>query len=159
MKKGSERSWSLFWNVVRLQEPGSCRLHWVDKILFRSCLTQLLMPEGDSTWTGQVSVLRVEYFLSQSVGYLIYSYYDGAGYHPDKYSHRLNFSDKGYFGWVKKVTLYTFAFQNRLGELSRSYQKIFDNGEIFVLDLNKKIAMVTSMYWWQKHKKKPKGLW
>jgi len=75
-----------------------------------------------------------DYLRSQSIQYVIYTFGDEAGYPYAKYKHRLKWH-YGYFSRVRKLSQYTFLFQTRLLEMAHRYQKIYDDGQVFVLDL------------------------
>ncbi len=75
-----------------------------------------------------------DYLRSQSIQYVLYTYGDEAGYSYAKYKHRLKWH-YGYFSRVRKLSQYTFLFQTRLLEMAHGYQKIYDDGQVFVLDL------------------------
>ena len=77
------------------------------------------------------------YLRSLSIQYIIYSYRDEAGHAASKYSHRLQWPEKGYLKRVVIQTRYVFAFQTRLMELGRAYKKLYDDGDVFVLDIGK----------------------
>jgi hypothetical protein len=72
-----------------------------------------------------------EYLLSQGIRYVMYSYSDEGGFRKSDLSFRLNFKDP----WVRDQALLRFTLQDDLMELGKIKKKIFDDGDIFVLDL------------------------
>ena len=72
-----------------------------------------------------------EYLLSQGIRYVMYSYSDEGGFRKNDLSFRLNFTDP----WPRDQALMRFTLQDDLMELSKIKKKIFDDGDIFVLDL------------------------
>jgi len=77
------------------------------------------------------------YLRALSIRYVMYSYGDEAGFPKSLYSGRLLPGDN-YLARLRCQAEYTFAFQDRLMELSRSYRKVGDDGKVFLLDLGVK---------------------
>ena len=76
------------------------------------------------------------YLLSQSIRYVAYSYANEAGFSQQLASRRL----KARHAWVRTHAKHTVAFHERLSELGATRKRIYDDGEMFVLDLRHKTS-------------------
>jgi hypothetical protein len=74
-----------------------------------------------------------EYMRAQSIRYLAYSYGDEAGFPP---RHKI-VDYSGYPRWRAAYAL-VVAFQERLEEVGRMYTRVFDDGNVYVVDLQKR---------------------
>ena len=79
-----------------------------------------------------------DYLLTKSIRYIIYSYGDEAGYSSDELGQRLPLRDYYALGRIKYEALYILIFQKHLSALGKLYKKIYDDGQIFVLDLGQR---------------------
>jgi len=86
-------------------------------------------PPGMPLSEGSEALAR--YLVSQSIRYVAYSYADEASY-GRFYAYRL---DPEFPVWKRESTRRTFVFQDYLKELGGTRRRIFDDGNIFVLDL------------------------
>jgi len=75
------------------------------------------------------------YLRSRGVRFVMYSYANEAKYSRLVFGSRLTLLGDGYSRRVRRLTKYTFAFQDRLSVLGRAYERIGDDGKVFVLDL------------------------
>jgi hypothetical protein len=73
-----------------------------------------------------------EYLCRQGLRYVAYSYSAEAGFPKKIYRARLI---PGMDPWIRMQAQHTLDFQRSLGELSRTRSVIFDNGDVYVLDL------------------------
>jgi hypothetical protein len=80
----------------------------------------------------------VDYLLTKSIRYVIYSYGDEAGHPYAKYKDRLTWQ-YAYLTRVRDLTIYTFMFHKRLMDMNRYFKKIYDDGKICVFDLAQRI--------------------
>ena len=73
-----------------------------------------------------------DYLLDQSIRYVAYSYKSEGGFPKKIFEHRLS----GRQGvWLRTEAEHSFNFHRNLSELGRSRVRIYDDGEIFILDL------------------------
>ena len=72
------------------------------------------------------------YLILQSIRYVAYSYKNEAGFHKATYGKVANQDE---LVWPRNNTRNAFLFQDCLQELGRSRVRIYDDGEIFVIDL------------------------
>jgi len=75
------------------------------------------------------------YLRRQSVRYVMYSYGDEASYGRRAFGDRLTMYGDFYADRVRKLTEYNVRFRDHLIKLSEEGTKIFDDGNVFVLDL------------------------
>jgi hypothetical protein len=73
------------------------------------------------------------YLTSHSIRYVAYAYANEAGYPKKLVQERLK--EKWVNEWVRSTSKLTFDFQDSLKELGQSRQRVYDDGEIFVIDL------------------------
>ena len=76
------------------------------------------------------------YLLSQSIRYVAYSYAHEAGFWKKHYSTRLQHRH----AWERTHAEHTFGFHDHLHELGTTRKRIYDDGEVFVLDLLVKMS-------------------
>jgi len=74
------------------------------------------------------------YWLSRSIRYVAYSYANEAGFSQQSEAWKL----KQRHPWVRTHAKHTFALHERLRELGATRKRIYDDGEVFVLDLRHK---------------------
>jgi hypothetical protein len=72
------------------------------------------------------------YLCTQSVRYVAYSYRTEANFTRARHEYRLA---PGALPWNQAQAKHTLDFQANLTELGRTRRRIFDNGDVFVLDL------------------------
>jgi hypothetical protein len=87
-------------------------------------------PPGMPFFLGGEPLAR--YLCRQSVRYVAYSYRKEANFSREAFEHRL---DPGQFTWTRAQALHALDFQDNLTELGRTRRRIFDDGDVFVLDL------------------------
>jgi len=75
-----------------------------------------------------------EYLLSKSIRYVMYSYANHCQF-GDQYLERLNLR----LSWIRSEAEHTFDFQDNLVQLARTRKKIYDDGDIYILDLTQRI--------------------
>jgi hypothetical protein len=78
-----------------------------------------------------------QYLVSKSIRYIAYSYKDEAGMPLRKQA-----GPYSKFPRTQSVFELTFAFHERLDELDRMYERVFDDGNTYVIDLWKKRAEI-----------------
>lgn len=102
----------------------------------RNKILLLDYPGGSSPPPGipsfQGSIKLVNYLRDANIRYIAYSYNSQANFKYEDLNSRLT----GYNSLVKMEAKHTFDFQNNLNILGDKYKRIYDDGEIFVLDLN-----------------------
>jgi hypothetical protein len=75
-----------------------------------------------------------QYLRAQGIMYILYSYKNEALFsrkNPELFS-RINHPNP----WIRSQAIRTFAVQDQLESLSKTYRIVYDNGQDFVLDLN-----------------------
>jgi hypothetical protein len=72
------------------------------------------------------------YLCGHSVRYVAYSYRKEANFPRRLHEDRL---DPGTFSWTRTQAIHALDFQDNLTELGQTRRRIFDNGDVFVLDL------------------------
>jgi len=87
-------------------------------------------PPGMPFFQGGEPLAR--YLCDQSVRYVAYSYRTQANFSRRKFAYRLDPSE---FPWTRTQARHAFDFQDNLTELGETRRRIFDNGDVFVLDL------------------------
>lgn len=80
----------------------------------------------------------VRYLNLLEIKFLIYSYKDEAGFARENFMRWTHLKGGGYISRVRIATLHAFAFQQRLNKLGKLYPKVYDDGEIFVLQVDSK---------------------
>jgi hypothetical protein len=75
--------------------------------------------------------MLADYLISKSIRYVAYSYADEAGFRRKNFNSRLNSP----WPLITTEAEHTFAFQSDLKKLGETRKRIYDDGDIFVLDL------------------------
>ncbi len=91
-------------------------------------------PPGIPSFQGSKKL--VNYLRGVGIRYIAYSYNSQANFKFEDLNNRLSGDNKSL---AKMEALHTFDFQDNLIVLGDKYKRIYDDGEIFVLDLNKLI--------------------
>jgi hypothetical protein len=73
-----------------------------------------------------------DYLCRRPIRYLAYSYRNEAGFYDDLFKERLSPTTEP---WLRLQALHTQDFQRSLAELGRTRRSIYDDGDLFVLDL------------------------
>lgn len=98
-------------------------------------------PGGSSPPPGmpffQGGEALADYLVGQSIRYIAYSYKSEANFSEEKFKYRLELKMRP---WVLSQVQHTFDFQKNLVELGQTRKRIYDDGEAFVLDLQKSTA-------------------
>ena len=93
-------------------------------------------PGGSSPPPGmpffQGSDRLADYLCRRPIQYVAYSYYLEAGFYDDLFKERLSSATEP---WLRLQALHTQDFQRNLAELGRTRKRVFDDGDVFVLDL------------------------
>ncbi len=76
----------------------------------------------------------VAYLRAQRIRYVAYSYADEAGFTYAEYMERLNYANAAW----RFTAEFIFAFHKQLDEMCRTYEKAFDDGNVYVIDLEAK---------------------
>ncbi|MEE9370213.1 MAG: hypothetical protein V3W45_01975, partial [Sedimentisphaerales bacterium] len=71
------------------------------------------------------------YLTSKSIRYVAYSYANEANFRRNQFGKRLRHP----LPWIRTEARHTFDFQDNLKQLGDSRKRIYDDGDIFVLDL------------------------
>lgn len=90
------------------------------------------LPPGMPMFQGGEPLAN--YFLSHSIRYVVYSYATQAAYPPE--NHVIQPGDSN---WVVSATSQTLDFQKNLAELGTTRQRIYDDGDIWAIDLQSKV--------------------
>jgi hypothetical protein len=97
-------------------------------------------PGGSSLPPGmpffQGPEVLVEYLGSQKIYFIAYSYADQVYFTKEEYSNRL---DPSMNAWIRTEAEHTFDFQDNLAVIGEKYQRIYDDGTHFVVDLRRKV--------------------
>ncbi len=88
------------------------------------------LPPGMPFFNG--GDVLAEYLLKQSIRYVVYSYKSEANF---KYEDYLGLLSDNVTPFIKAQARYTFDFHKNIEELRENIKPIYDDGEIFVLDL------------------------
>jgi hypothetical protein len=72
-----------------------------------------------------------DYLNSKSIRYVAYSYANEANFQRSQLGERLRHPHP----WIRAEAMHTFDFQNNLKQLGDSRKRIYDDGDIFVLDM------------------------
>lgn len=75
------------------------------------------------------------YLMAQSIRYVAYSYCDDVSFSISKFREFLRTGNSDEFTWLEAEIKLSIAFQEKLVELSHTRKRIYDDGEIFILDL------------------------
>jgi hypothetical protein len=94
-------------------------------------------PPGMPSFQGGESLAA--YLCGQGVRYVAYSYAQEAGFGRATFRSRLH---PGTHPWPRAQARLAFDFQSSLDELGRTRHRIFDDGDVFVLDLGRTPAGV-----------------
>lgn len=74
-----------------------------------------------------------DYLCRRFIRYVAYSYRTEAGFYDDLFRERLR---PGTGPWIRQQALHTQDFQRNLAELGRTRKSVYDDGDVFVLDLS-----------------------
>jgi hypothetical protein len=74
-----------------------------------------------------------DYLCRRPIRYVAYSYRLEAGFYDDLFRERLS---PGTEPWLRLQALHTQDFQRNLAELGRTRKSVYDDGDVFVLDLS-----------------------
>lgn len=88
------------------------------------------LPPGIPSFQGPEAVAN--YLLAHGVRYVAYSYGDEASFSRALFSDRL---EPNVNVWIRRGAQIAFDFQDNLARLGRTRKRLFDNGQMFVLDL------------------------
>ena len=78
-----------------------------------------------------------QYLCAQSVRYVAYSYRTEAAFTWERFGDRF---DPGTDAWTRAQAKHTLDFQADVGELGQNRLRIYDDGDVFVLDLDRSPA-------------------
>ncbi len=92
------------------------------------------LPPGMPFFQGPEAL--VAYLESQKIYFIAYSYRDQAYFTKEEYGNRL---DPTMNAWIRTEAQHTFDFQDNLKEIGDTYQRIYDDGIHFVVDLRQKV--------------------
>ncbi|MBA7465090.1 hypothetical protein ES707_00252 [subsurface metagenome] len=81
------------------------------------------------------------YLISQGIRYIMYSYGDEGVRERGAFLHHLKHTPDT---WVKQQALFTLRFHDDLDEMGVTRKRIYDNGQIFVIDLYAKVSDMNS---------------
>ena len=87
-------------------------------------------PPGMPSFAGPGPL--ADYLLKRGIRYIAYSYADEAGFSRAAMGSRLEPTE---LEWFRNTTQYVFDFQDNLRELGRTHRRIYDDGQIWVIDL------------------------
>lgn len=88
------------------------------------------LPPGMPFFQGPEVLAK--YLLSQQIDYVAYAYGNEAGFSRQQFAARL---DPKTEVWIKAEAQYTFDFQDNLLALGKVKKRLYDDGQIFILDL------------------------
>jgi hypothetical protein len=136
-----EKDYSQYANMQKAIPPGASVLSRLSKPFILDFKRNLIYLNGFPGTASPPPGMPVRkggealatYLLGQSVRYVAYSYFDEAGFQKVWYGHLL--TDKRIHPWLRDEAELTYDFHSNVMELSKTYHKIFDDGEILVLDL------------------------
>ena len=74
-----------------------------------------------------------DYLCRRPIRYVAYSYFLEAGFYDGLFRERLS---PGTEPWLRLQALHTQDFQRNLAELGRTRKRVYDDGDVFVLDLS-----------------------
>jgi hypothetical protein len=89
-------------------------------------------PPGMPVFEGSEALAA--YLCSVGVNHVAYSYQSQAGFSRQVFSGRL---DPQTHPWVRNQARFTFDFQASLEELGRTRHRLYDDGDVFVVDLGR----------------------
>jgi hypothetical protein len=93
------------------------------------------LPPGMPMFQGRGPL--ADYLGSKSIRYVAYSYAQESGFSKAVFGARLN---SGVNAWERAHARYTFDFQDNLQQLGRARKRVYDDGDIFVLDVHQGAA-------------------
>ena len=93
------------------------------------------LPPGIPIFKGPEAL--ADYLLDHGIRYLAYSYGDEASFSRAEFGNRL---DPDVNVWIRKGAQIAFDFQDNAVLLARTRKKLFDNGNMFVLDLATRVS-------------------
>jgi hypothetical protein len=73
-----------------------------------------------------------DYLCGRPIRYVAYSYLNEAGFYEGLFEERLRPETEP---WLRLQALHTRDFQRNLSELGRTRKVLYDDGDVFVLDL------------------------
>lgn len=88
------------------------------------------LPPGMPFFQGSDTL--AEYLSSQSIRYIVYSYKSEANFKYEDYKGLLS---DNVSPWIRSLAVHTFDFHKNIEELGKKIKPIYNDGEIFVLDL------------------------
>ena len=88
------------------------------------------LPPGMPFFQGSDTL--AEYLSNQSIRYVVYSYKSEANFKYEDYKGLLS---DNVSPWIRSLAAHTFDFHKNIEELGKKIKPIYDDGEIFVLDL------------------------
>jgi hypothetical protein len=137
LKRGAERNGARMLEAVPEGEVLLARLRYPFVLDFtRHTILTINYPGGSSPPPGMPFFHGAEplahYLCAQSVRYVAYSYRTEANFSREAFDHRL---DPEEFAWTRTQARHALDFQDNLMQLSLTRRRIYDDGDIFVLDL------------------------
>lgn len=115
--------------MVRLEEPFLLDFH-------RNIIFNVDYPGGASLPPGMPFFkgpdALADYLISKSIRYVAYAYANEANFQIKRLESRLS---KNSHPWERTEAQHTFDFQDNLLKLGNFKRRIYDDGDIFVLDL------------------------
>lgn len=87
-------------------------------------------PPGMPSFQGSETLAA--YLLGNDVRFVAYSYRSEAGFDLGRWGHRLG---EGTHPWTRAQARLAFDFQRSLDELGRTRARVYDDGDVFVIDL------------------------
>ncbi|CAN5583743.1 hypothetical protein BH10PLA1_BH10PLA1_01780 [soil metagenome] len=134
-------------NALRIQasmQPGAPALVWIDTPyaldFARNNLSVIDFPYAASPqpYIGSCSdeSALVDYLSAMSIRYVIYSYADKANFPEATVDARL--ADPRFTPWQRVWNRQVPPFHRMLTEIGRDYRRVYDDGQIFVADLDSK---------------------
>jgi hypothetical protein len=104
----------------------------------RNKIWTIVNPGGASLPPGlpifQDDKMLIEYFKNTNIRYVAYSYKYESNYPWEDKELRARLNNKTH-PWIRLSTLATFDFQRKLMEISKKCNKIYDDGENFILEI------------------------
>lgn len=88
------------------------------------------LPPGMPFFQGPDPLAK--YLLDQKINYVAYSYGNEAGFSREEFATRLSPKTAA---WIKAEARYTLDFQDNLLALGKIKKRLYDDGQIFILDL------------------------
>jgi hypothetical protein len=87
------------------------------------------LPPGMPSFKGAEAL--ADYLISKSIRYVAYSYANEAMFWKKRFGERVHQGNL----WIRTQAQHTFDFQDNLKQLGETRKRIYDDGDIFVLDL------------------------